>query len=220
MTFGQVTIVDRAAQWTAADIQISAKNIVNPHAFVGGITNDDPAHIIRLGRFWNGSGGDQGNWSAPTGYRTLVHEFSHYALGIYDEYFGFEPVGSELGEPLDGNCTAATNWQGVTPDASASIMDNQYKATELADTGRWSNECTHTAQAQLNHNEADWQTNHAPLQRPHWTAALAPGLARHPRRAWPARPWPCHHPRRTTLPFVLAPSGGPCTSGIHGLGVR
>ena len=52
----------------------------------------------------------------------------------------------------------AKELEWIAPVAAASIMDYQYKANEFADAGRWTDECHETAQHQLNHEEADWQT--------------------------------------------------------------
>ncbi len=158
MTFGQVAIYDNAAHWTEADIQISTKNIVYPHAYVGGITADDPSHLIRVGRFWDGNSGNQGNWSEDNGFRTLVHQFGHYGLGLYDEYFGYDVVGGKLVGRHDAFCTGQENRNPDTEATNASLMDYHYTSSELADVGRWTAWCQATAQHQLNNGEADWQT--------------------------------------------------------------
>ncbi len=155
MTFGQVAIYDNAEHWTEADIQITTKNVVNPHAFIGGITSEDTSHIIRVGRFWNGNTADQGLWSEPAGYRTLVHEFGHYGLGLYDEYFGYLKVGDTL---VGKKRTVCVHKDNRTGDPDASIMDYHYTTSELPDVGRWTLHCQETAQHQLNNGEADWQT--------------------------------------------------------------
>jgi len=169
MAFGQVTIYDNAQHWADADFQILTKNTVRPYAFIGGITSDDTAHSIRVGRFWNGSSGDQGDWNQPYGYRTLIHEFGHYALHLYDEYFIRNLDGSVEG--CDGpRCSAACTGLEVGPpprDGSpdpnpeepdnASIMYYQYKASELTDSDRWTFNCRNTEQARVN-GVPDWQT--------------------------------------------------------------
>ncbi|MCG8351753.1 MAG: hypothetical protein MI924_28635 [Chloroflexales bacterium] len=158
MTFGQVQIYDWAEHWADADIQVSAKNIVHPHAYVGGLTDDDPAHLIRVGRSWDGNSGNQGSWSAQEGFRTLVHEFGHYGLGLYDEYFGYKEEGGDLAGRRDSSCTDPSNRTNPEPAGGASIMDYHYATSELADRGRWTTECQQTAQHQLNNGEADWET--------------------------------------------------------------
>ena len=67
MALGWVSIYDQAKYWADADVQISTKNIVRPHAYVGGITSTDKAHVIRIGRGWDGYSGSQGDWDQPDG---------------------------------------------------------------------------------------------------------------------------------------------------------
>ena len=158
MAFGQVSIYDNAQYWSDADFQISTKNTVRPYAFIGGITADDTAHSIRVGRFWNGSSGDQGDWNQPYGYRTLIHEFGHYGLHLYDEYFVrlLDADGHFTGQAS----AACTGLDVVTNDSdatNASMMYYQYNASELADSDRWTVNCRNTEQARVN-GEPDWQT--------------------------------------------------------------
>ncbi|MCK6623694.1 MAG: hypothetical protein DPW09_02040 [Anaerolineae bacterium] len=158
MTFGQITIYDKAEHWAEADFQILAKNVVQPHAYVGGITESDLSHIIRVGRFWDGNTANAGDWSLANGFRTLVHEFGHYGLGLYDEYFGYDIIGGELAGQHQAFCTGPDNRNPANPLTAASIMDFHYTTSELADVGRWTAWCQQTAQHQLNQGEADWQT--------------------------------------------------------------
>ncbi len=162
MAFSQVAIYDKGEHWVDADIQISTKNIVHPHAYIGGITSSDTAHVIRLGRGWDGHSGNQGAWDQPEGYRTLAHEFGHYALHRYDEYFGyrFDGHGNLLGEAA-ATCTGPENCEPATDATNASVMDYQYNSSELSARGvpgLWSSHCEQTAQCQLNPGESDWET--------------------------------------------------------------
>ena len=161
MAFGHVSIHNGGSHWADADIQISAKNTVRPHAYVGGITSDDKSHVIRIGRAWNGYGGDEGPWDAPDGYRTLAHEFGHYALYLYDEYFAylFDEEGNLMGE-VPAYCTGPENREEENDATNASVMDWQYTTSELSARdvpGLWSTLCENTAQWQLN-GESCWET--------------------------------------------------------------
>jgi hypothetical protein len=161
MAFGQVHLYDNGTHWADADLQVSTKNIVRPHAYVGGITADDTSHVIRVGRHWDGSSGNQGAWDQPEGYRTLTHEFGHYALHLYDEYFAyvFDSRGNLVGE-VPAFCTGPENRNPATDATNASAMDYQYTTSELAMrgvAGLWSSLCEATAQWQLN-GESDWET--------------------------------------------------------------
>jgi hypothetical protein len=158
MAFGQVTIYDNAQHWADADFQISTKNTVRPYAFIGGITSDDTAHSIRVGRFWNGSSGNQGEWNEPYGYRTLIHEFGHYGLYLYDEYFVrlLDAEGHFTGEARVA-CTGVDVLSNASDATNASLMYYQYNASELADSDRWTVNCRNTEQARVN-GVPDWQT--------------------------------------------------------------
>ncbi|MDY7075799.1 MAG: YncE family protein [Chloroflexota bacterium] len=161
MAFDRVTVYDRGTNWANADVQISTKNIVRPHAYVGGVASGDRSHVIRVGRFWDGNSGNQGPWDAPDGYRTLVHEFGHYALHLYDEYFAyvFDQYGNLIDE-VPSYCTGPENRNPATEATSASVMDYQYTCTELSARGvpgMWSALCEQTAQWQLN-GESAWET--------------------------------------------------------------
>jgi photosystem II stability/assembly factor-like uncharacterized protein len=161
MAFGQVSIYTAGAHWTDADVQIASNNVVRPHAFVGGIVSSDKAHVIRIGRGWDGRSGNAGPWDAPDGYRTFAHEFGHYGLFLYDEYFGyrFDASGNLAGE----RATMCTGQSNRTPSGfatNASVMDYQYASSELSMRdlpGLWSELCTITAQFQLN-GESAWET--------------------------------------------------------------
>jgi hypothetical protein len=161
MAFGYVNIYDDAQHWADADIQISAKNSVWPHAYIGGITSNDKSHVIRVGRFWDGNSGNQGGWDDPRGFRTLAHEFGHYALYLYDEYFAYVfDENGDLVREVPAYCTGPENRNPATDATNASVMDYQYTTSELSARGvpgLWSPLCEQTAQWQLN-GESAWET--------------------------------------------------------------
>ena len=161
MALGQVALYDDGAYWAEADVQVATKNVVRPHAYVGGITSDDRSHVIRIGRGWDGHSSNQGAWDRPEGYRTLAHEFGHYALYLYDEYFAylFDQDGNLIGE-VPASCTGPENRNPATDATNASAMDYHYTSSELAMRGvpgLWSDRCENTAQWQLR-GESDWET--------------------------------------------------------------
>ena len=160
MAFGRVSIYDDGNNWANADIQISTQNIVRPHAYIGGITSNDRSHVIRVGRFWDGNSGDKGTWDQKEGYRTLAHEFGHYALHLYDEYFAYVFKNGVLVGEAPSLCTGPENRNPATDAKNASVMDYQYTTTELSARGvpgLWSPLCEQTAQWQLN-GESPWET--------------------------------------------------------------
>ncbi len=160
MAFGHVVIYDRWAGWNDADIQVAVRNNVRPYAYVGGLTAADRSQVIRVGRYWDGASGSQGDWDQRNGYRTLIHEFGHYGLYLYDEYFGYVFQDGVLVGEQTTHCTGPENRNAATEAINASLMDYQYTSTELAARGapgRWSAACEQTAQWQLN-EESDWET--------------------------------------------------------------
>lgn len=166
MTLGRALIVAGAEHWRDADFQIMAGNDVWPNADVGGIVSNmtqlgngigfRPGHL-RVGRAWDGNSANQGPWSQPTGARTLVHEFGHYGLTLYDEYLGLAPDGTDF----SSYCTISPSDPGYAADW-ASLMSYQYKANEFAlrrdgNPMQWTGRCRQTIQFQMYHL-SDWET--------------------------------------------------------------
>jgi hypothetical protein len=220
LAFGQVTLYENAEHWAAADIQVATNNSVRPHAYVGGLTSADSAHVLRIGRAWDGQSGNQGAWDQPDGYRTLAHEFGHYALGLYDAYFGYEfDAQGRLRGEYDASCTGPENRTPASDATNASAMDYQYTSSELAMQGApglWTKGCEATAQWQLNRDprsgagESDWDTlvrrfadtSHTPPRWQFTTPRERGGVLAGPAAAqWPAAlpSWP---------EVLVHPSGG------------
>lgn len=233
--FGHVAIYDDANYWSDADIQLAARSNVRPYAYVGGITSPDKAWAIRVGRGWDRWADSNKPWSEPDGFRTLVHEFSHYGLYLYDEYFEytFDGQGQLTGES-PSHCTGPENRDEQAAATNASIMDWQYTSSELAArgvSGLWADDwCRHTAQWQLN-GESDWETvartytDTTGLARwafvtPADRGAAVPGPAAFPRQALPfptvviSNTGADAPPRRLT---VLGPGGAPYPGAIVAL---
>lgn len=161
MAFGQVTIYDGGRAWANADLQISAKNNARPYAYIGGLRAADRSYVLRVGRHWDGNTSAVGDWDAPNGYRTLIHEFGHYGLSLYDEYFGyaFDTNGNLTGE-VNTYCIGPENRLLTSPDRYASVMDYQYNTSELSAkdvAGLWATGCTETLHWHLLH-ESTWET--------------------------------------------------------------
>ncbi len=170
MAFGTVTVHTGGEKWLNADIRVLAANDLRPSAFVGGIAPVPTSYVspvnnfkyeytpaaIFLGRYWNGDNANDaatGSWDQPDAYRTLVHEWGHYALFLYDEY------------RLDtsGNltyCTCDDLPAGVCtpPNLQASAMAFHYEAQEL-----WHPVVHNTppackqTQQWLAHGKSDWE---------------------------------------------------------------
>ncbi len=92
MAFGQV-VFGGPELMDCADIQIMASNRLLSRAWVGAMhpfpecPNDEKYMPIRVGRgLWNENRRGIIPWEEPEGYRTIIHEWGHYALTLTDEY--------------------------------------------------------------------------------------------------------------------------------------
>jgi hypothetical protein len=86
MAFGQV-VFGGPEMMDCADIQIMASSRLLSRAWVAALHEDHKYMPIRMGRgLWNDNRRGVIAWEEPEGYRTLVHEWGHYALGLTDEY--------------------------------------------------------------------------------------------------------------------------------------
>lgn len=163
MVFGQVEIYDDGVKWEEADIQVLTRNNVRPYAYIGGLTSTDPSQVIRVGRHWDGSGGATGSWAERDGYRTLIHEFGHYGLNLYDSYFqySYDEQHNLTGIDTATGCTMNQHdFEEADDPINASLMTSQYATSEWSAQGApglWDRMCEQTYQWQMN-EESDWET--------------------------------------------------------------
>jgi hypothetical protein len=84
--FGQV-IIGGPELMDCADIQILASNRLLPRSWVSGLHEDHKYMPIRVGRgIWHKNNRVSIPWDEPEAYRTLIHEWAHYALELRDAY--------------------------------------------------------------------------------------------------------------------------------------
>jgi len=184
MAFGPYNATTGGSTWESADIRVRAANDYRPTAQVGGMVptairymtpaNQGPVFSsgeIWLGRNWDGFDGTDpinGAWTTVSGYRTLVHEWLHYALFLYDEYQSSNKTGRVVSYctcadlPLVVDETTAGICAGVPAALAASAMAYHYSATELWHDGLPTT-CTGSDQYFV-HGEEDWAT------LSHWSA--------------------------------------------------
>lgn len=184
MAFGKTSIYTDGEAWNQADIRIFASNDRRPAAYVGGVVNDttpyhlddgtdakktmmfEPASIL-LGRSWDGSvRGDEnmGQWNQDRAYRTITHEWGHYALFLFDQYIAEETETKycpcqEIEQMGDSDIPSPVC--SVPQDTGdASVMAYQYRATEFQASNLRSPSvaCGDTSQAQAWNHRTDWQT--------------------------------------------------------------
>jgi len=171
MAIGWVTIVDnarerdnptggRAAWWGDADIRFSPNNRVYAKHLSALVS---PTRLgVELGPFWSYTG-VVGNWSEPDGYRTLIHELGHYALGLYDEYGEEEFCTHPRSVPPDSTAEAtrasAMAWQFDATEFSATppLQPNDGATINPSPWPLWSEACEQTRHYQ-NTRQSAWAT--------------------------------------------------------------
>jgi len=86
MAFGQV-VFGGPELMDSADIQIMASNRLLPRSWVSGLHIARKYMPIRIGRgVWHKNNLASIPWDEPEAYRTLIHEWGHYALELRDAY--------------------------------------------------------------------------------------------------------------------------------------
>jgi len=137
--FRVLRFYDNKVNWDDADIQVFG-NDEWPRSNVGGIDHGDE-HIY-LPHNWDGNTMPWGySWTNTSAYRTIIHEFGHYALYFYDEYI--HPDGTEI----DRSKLMHT------------LMAYQYDSSEMSTPSDYENTNydTNTAQFGIN-GESCWET--------------------------------------------------------------
>lgn len=178
MAIGPVRLYTGGQQWESADLRFLAANDTRPSAYIGGIVPGLTAYestitgartlyapgAVLLGRGWDGvSAGDPlaGAWNQPDAYRTLAHEWMHYAAFLYDEYQ------QATGEATYCTCDDLPQIEplpqpgicgGTAPEEAASVMSYHYIARQLWHpiTHGVPFECTLT-QGWSVHGRTDWE---------------------------------------------------------------
>ncbi len=153
MLLERVTIFDNNQHMGDADYQIRASNQEWPRAHISGILSNENLHIF-LGRYFNGKSANQGIWSNKNGFRTEIHEFGHYGLGLFDSYFYNDGWNKK-----DGHCLSAEIRTNSTDQINVTLMDFQYNTSEFSMKGvahLWSSECENTEQYKKT-GKSDWQ---------------------------------------------------------------
>jgi hypothetical protein len=139
MAFGQI-VFGGPELMDCADIQIMASTRLLSRAWVNALHIDEKYMPIRVGRgLWNDNRRGVIAWEEPEGYRTLVHEWGHYALGLADEYLETRQLvfPEQVRRPSgDMSLVQAPLASVVIPSVgsfSESIMSNPEGTSELSD---------------------------------------------------------------------------------------
>jgi hypothetical protein len=179
LAIGKITIYTGGAQWDTANIRVLANRSYRPTAFVGGVVGAPTAYYsdtgslspaalffpepILISRQWDGRGARCGPWSAPDGWRTLGHEWAHYALYLYDEYMNQPSAAEQLCDRAAPGFRVLARGEhsgAATGTTIASLMGYHYTADQLS---LWPAgaappaACRDTPQATV-HGQSDWAT--------------------------------------------------------------
>ncbi len=176
MAFGPIEVYTGGDNWNSADLRFLAANDYRPSAYVGGMVekriyyNTSPVTEVvfspgpvYLGRDWSRRGASDtssGRWYTDDAHRTIIHEWAHYALFLYDEY---QDINGDC--PSQASCTceglpAGAGCANNPPGKAASAMAWQYTATELWHpdaTQTPVGTCKNTEQYEI-HGQSDWET--------------------------------------------------------------
>ena len=124
----KIAIYDNKNHWVDADMQILATQ--HPQATVDGIdqamTEFLPGGKIYFGRTWTRYGSTETGGTPDTEdyFTTIIHEFGHYAFGLYDEYLDGTGDKTAWGKYRAAHENEAPGNYGV--------MDHQYDVTEFS----------------------------------------------------------------------------------------
>jgi hypothetical protein len=143
MAIGQV-VVGGQELMGCADIQIFASNRLFPRAFVNGLNISNKYQPIRVGRgLWNKNERSIFTWNEEIGYKTIVHEWAHYALGLKDQYLILDQglvipskslvkntIMADMSNASELLSTRVDSWQN-TPQKWPYSADSEWKGLSL-----------------------------------------------------------------------------------------
>ncbi|HEY0734795.1 MAG TPA: hypothetical protein VGD69_07790 [Herpetosiphonaceae bacterium] len=170
MRLGTVSIYTGGANWSSANIRVLADSSYRPKSFVGGIVTAPMTYAsphtgrsqtfypgaIHLGRLWDGTGARCGGWSMSDGYRTIGHEWAHYALYLYDEYYRQTDLAPTYCTTTGRHLPGIPASDPAIP-ATDSLMAYHYRAGQVWHGGAHGGTCDDTPQMWV-HGESDWDT--------------------------------------------------------------
>ncbi|HPM36567.1 MAG TPA: T9SS type A sorting domain-containing protein [candidate division Zixibacteria bacterium] len=156
-----IGIVDDGELWEEADVHIRASNTHRPDAAVNAIGHPGWGPIT-MPRKWYGDGSRAYSYDHhPLGealamdYRTKGHEFGHYALAFYDEYFFCDQAGKCAEEP-DLHCQPY-------PAGNYGFMDWQYegalggvRSSEMSSRYRYVSDYCRNTQQLIKNDTSCW----------------------------------------------------------------
>src|SRR6185295_883039 len=122
------------ATWlTGADIKIMSSNRLLPRSWVSGLHMAEKYMPIRAGRgVWHKRNRVTIPWDEPEAFRTLVHEWGHYALELKDEYLEVRAVVPSTGNGNGGGGVLSAQ-HGGGPRRHGRLVDKQNAPLRVLD---------------------------------------------------------------------------------------
>lgn len=147
MLFDTTVVLDNDRFRNSNDMRVLASNNIRPHAAVNGITKGTTKHIY-IGRAWGYSWGTRS-------FETIVHEFGHYGLNLYDEY-----LDADGDENTGAFCaTNALPDPNLIPyDRKASFMWHEHSTSEMCSTVDPNHTHNTDTEQHAKHGECCWAT--------------------------------------------------------------
>ncbi len=168
MALGTVTIYTNGENWDSSQIRVLADNSYRPSAYIGGAVQVPTPYVagankqkqifypgaIFLGRAWNGAGGRCGLWTMSNGWRTIGHEWAHYALYLYDDYYNQNTLAPQYCTTSGRDITriSPTDPNIATTDT---LMAYHYRSDHLWIGTTTPSVCLNTPQRRV-HGTSDW----------------------------------------------------------------
>lgn len=129
MAFGQV-VFGGPELMDCADVQIMASNRLHPRAWVSGLHQPQKYTPVRLGRgLWSRRNRVLIPWDEPEAYRTIIHEWAHYALNLRDQYLSEEYVSGDK-RLIVPECTVASTSIMATLEGTSELVPHQRGSAE------------------------------------------------------------------------------------------
>jgi hypothetical protein len=131
MAFGQV-VFGGPELMDCADVQIMASSRLHPRSWVSGLHQAHKYTPIRMGRgLWHRRNHFVIPWDEPEGYRTFIHEWAHYALGLRDQY-----LHQEQGLIVPDGTLASTSIM-ATLEGTSELVAHAGGAHDLRQSTEW-----------------------------------------------------------------------------------
>jgi hypothetical protein len=159
MAFGQV-VLGGPELMDAADIQIMASNRLLSRSWVSGLHIERKYMPIRMGRgVWHKNNLASIPWDEPEAYRTLIHEWGHYALELRDAYLEQRPLvpaGQAAGMDLPSHALTQARAGEAAPYTVVMPRITQHSESIMATTEGKSELITHAVGSGAGRKSEEW----------------------------------------------------------------